>query len=273
MSQNSEINKEVPLNERFEFGKNWSKFIETKFNEDRVKSAIDVFCEFTGLSDLSGKSFIDVGCGSGLHSLAASRMNARSIYSFDFDPHAVAVSKLLRQREAIKSEWQIEQGSILDDVFVQKIKRYDFVYSWGVLHHTGAVWKAISNTCNLVNDYGDLYLALYSLDVQPHADFWLDIKQKYVNSGKLNRFYLEQWYLYKFVYNSKPVLYLRGRLVKGPKRERGMDLLTDVRDWLGGWPMEFVYDQDVIEFVGQSGFSLTNINKGKACTEFLFRRK
>ena len=51
-----------------------------------------------------------------------------------------------------------------------------------------------------------------------------------------------------------------------------MDLLTDVRDWLGGWPMEFVYDQEVIDFVNKRGFELTNIDKGKACTEFLFKK-
>ena len=264
---------ELPLEKRFGFGKNWSEFIETKFNEERVNSSISVFCDFTGLSDLSNKSFIDVGCGSGLHSLAASRLGAKSIYSFDFDPHAVAISKLLRERETVTNEWQIEQGSILDDVFVQKLKKYDFVYSWGVLHHTGAVWKAISNTCDLVNHDGEMYLALYSLDVQPRADFWLEIKQKYVKSGKLKRLFLEQWYFYKFVYNSNPLLHLKGRLGKGPKRARGMDLLTDVRDWLGGWPMEFVYDQEVIDFVEGKGFFLTNIDKGKACTEFLFKKK
>lgn len=275
MSMSSSKNEqvEIPLDKRFGFGKNWSKFIETKFNEERVKSSIDVFCEFTGLSDLSGKTFIDVGCGSGLHSLAASRLKAKRIFSFDFDPHAVAISKLLRKRENFKNEWLIEEGSILDHDFVQKLGNYDFVYSWGVLHHTGAVWKAISNTCELVKADGDMYLALYSLDVQPRAEFWLEVKQKYVKAGKLKRLYMEQWYFFKFVYNSNISRHLKGRLAKGPKRARGMDLLTDVRDWLGGWPMEFVYDQEVIDFVNKRGFELTNIDKGKACTEFLFRKK
>ena len=269
-SENSHI--ETPLDRRFGFGKNWSKFIETKFDEDRVKSSAEVFCDFTGRSDLSGLSFIDVGCGSGLHSLAASRLNAKSIFSFDFDPHAVAISRSLRQRGSFKNQWQIEQGSSLDDNFVQKLGNYDFVYSWGALHHTGAVWKAISNTCGLVKGGGEMYLALYSLDVQPQAEFWLEVKQKYVNAGKLKRLYMEQWYFFKFVYDSKPVLYLKKRLAKGPNRARGMDLLTDVRDWLGGWPMEFVYDQEVIDFVNKRGFELTNIDKGKACTEFLFKK-
>jgi len=273
MSPSDSERVEIPLDKRFGFGKNWSKFIETKFSEERVASSIEVFREFTGLSDLSGKSFIDVGCGSGLHSLAASRLNAKSIFSFDFDPDAVAISKMLKQREITKIDWQIEQGSILDEEYVKKLGKYDFVYSWGVLHHTGAVWRAISNTCELVNDNGEMYLALYSLDVQPRAEFWLNVKQAYVKAGKLKRLYMEQWYFFKFVYNSNFVLHLKGRLGKGPKRARGMDLLTDVRDWLGGWPMEFVLDQEVVDFVEKKGFTLTNIDKGKACTEFMFIRK
>jgi 2-polyprenyl-3-methyl-5-hydroxy-6-metoxy-1,4-benzoquinol methylase len=266
-SKNEQV--EIPLDKRFGFGKNWSKFIETKFNEERVNSSINVFCEFTGLSDLSGKSFIDVGCGSGLHSVAASRLKAKSILSFDFDPNAVKITKFLRERELAKDQWQVEQGSILNKDFLQKLTKYDFVYSWGVLHHTGAVWDAISNTCALVKKDGQMYLALYSLDVQPRAEFWLKVKQKYVKAGRLKRLCMEQLY----IFTSTVIQILKGRFHNGPKRARGMELLTDVRDWLGGWPMEFVYDQEVIDFIEVKGFALTNIVKGEACTEFLFKKK
>jgi 2-polyprenyl-6-hydroxyphenyl methylase/3-demethylubiquinone-9 3-methyltransferase len=55
-------------------------------------------------------------------------------------------------------------------------------------------------------------------------------------------------------------------------RTRGMELMTDVRDWLGGWPMEFVLDAEAVKFVENLGFKLSNIKKGEACTEFLFER-
>jgi len=45
-----------------------------------------------------------------------------------------------------------------------------------------------------------------------------------------------------------------------------------VRDWLGGWPMEFVLDEDVEKVVSQLGFKLKNVKKGEACTEFLFKK-
>jgi 2-polyprenyl-6-hydroxyphenyl methylase/3-demethylubiquinone-9 3-methyltransferase len=268
-SENEQV--EMPLDKRFGFGKNWSKFIETKFNEERVKSSINVFCEFTGLSDLSGKSFIDVGCGSGLHSVAASRLKAKSIFSFDFDPHAVKITRLLRERELVKDQWQVEQGSILNRDYLQKLAKYDFVYSWGVLHHTGSVWEAIENTSTLVAPKGKMYLALYSLDVQPNAEYWLAIKKKYVNSSPMKKRIMEQSYLYTYYYGSSVLKYLSGFFKKEKGRTRGMELMTDVRDWLGGWPMEFVLDSDVVNFVEKLGFKITNIKKGEACTEFLFQ--
>lgn len=47
--------------------------------------------------------------------------------------------------------------------------------------------------------------------------------------------------------------------------------MTDIRDWLGGWPMEFVYDDDVISFCEKLGFKLEKIATGEANSEFLFK--
>jgi hypothetical protein len=55
------------------------------------------------------------------------------------------------------------------------------------------------------------------------------------------------------------------------KYSRGMDLLTDARDWLGGWPMEYVPDQQVIDCLGALSFQLEKMITGEANTEFLFR--
>ncbi len=83
---------------------------------------------------------------------------------------------------------------------------------------------------------------------------------------------MEQQYFFRHVYNSNPILHLKGRLFKNDNRDRGMDMLTDVKDWLGGWPMEFALDNEVVSFVESKGFTLKNIDQGKACTEFLFMK-
>ena len=272
MEDVKKINSEMPLEKRFTFGKNWSKFVDSHFNPERLDGSINVFKQFTSMQVLKGKTFIDVGCGSGLHSLAAHQMGANEIVSFDFDPKAVDATTKLKTIAGSPSNWTIKQGSVLDLDFVSSLGKFNFVYSWGVLHHTGSVWKAIENTTRLVDTEGHMYLALYSLDVQPNADYWLAIKERYVQSSYFRKVLMEQSYLFKYYYGGSIARSFMGFFKQETGRTRGMELMTDVRDWLGGWPMEFVLDAEAIKFVENLGFKLSNIKKGEACTEFLFQR-
>ena len=272
MGDTQSIDSEMPLEKRFTFGKNWSKFVDSHFNPERLEGAIRVFQDFTSLQVLSSKTFIDVGCGSGLHSLAAHKMGAKKITSFDFDPKAVDATAKLKTMAGSPSNWAINQGSVLDLDFVSSLGKFDFVYSWGVLHHTGSVWEAIKNASTLVASEGQMYLALYSLDVQPNAEYWLKTKEKYVKSSSFRKMVMEQSYLYRYYYSSSILQRIIGLFTAESGRTRGMELMTDVRDWLGGWPMEFVLDDEVVSFVDKLGYQITNIKKGEACTEFLFKK-
>src|SRR3954462_6404344 len=89
---------EVRAGERFAFGANWSSFIDL-VDADRIGTAVASLRRALGVADLHGRSFVDVGCGSGLFSLAAHHLGAR-VRSFDFDPDSVAATTALRQRFA-----------------------------------------------------------------------------------------------------------------------------------------------------------------------------
>ena len=53
-----------------------------------------------------------------------------------------------------------------------------------------------------------------------------------------------------------------------------MSYWTDIKDWLGGWPMEFAGIRETKEFcMNNLGLELLNINAGGGNTEYLFRRK
>src|SRR5438093_190589 len=121
---------------RFEFGKNWAAFLPT-LNEERIRIAEGSLKRALQVEDLQGKTFIDIGCGSGLFSLAAVRLGA-SVHSFDYDAHSVAcTAELKRSHFPDHPNWTVEQGSILDQEYIGKLGAFDVVYSWGVLHHTG----------------------------------------------------------------------------------------------------------------------------------------
>src|SRR5438128_7073825 len=124
---------EIARGERFEFGRNWSRFLAT-LADTRIADAEDSLRKMLETEDLRGKRFLDIGSGSGLFSLAARRLGAR-VHSFDYDPRSVACTSELKRRYFNGDDrWKVEEGSALDAVYVKSLGTFDVVYSWGVLH-------------------------------------------------------------------------------------------------------------------------------------------
>ena len=261
---------------RFAFGKNWSRFVRSSFTQERADIARKHLLEFLGRADLEGVDMLDIGCGSGLHSLAAFQARARRIQSFDYDPDSVATTERLWRHAGEPASWSFARGDVLDTAAMARLGKWGLVYSWGVLHHTGAVWRAIENAQACVADGGLLYIALYSADVQSKEEqaFWIATKQDYNRRGWVGRQRLAAWYIWTYMMGRKwsRVPLVAKRMITH-RLTRGMSMMTDIHDWLGGWPMEYTHDQDVVDLLeGKHGFRLVNIKSGEACTEFLFRR-
>ncbi len=266
------------FNDRFEFGANWKQYIEKNFSQEKVNISKSHLLEFLGLENVENKTFMDIGCGSGLHSLAAYQLGVESVLSFDFDQDSVNITNYLRTEKAgSPKNWVVSQGSVLDDNYINTLKKTDIVYSWGVLHHTGDQWKAIRNAASRVKDGGLFYIALYSADVHknPTPEFWIDIKKMYIASSRTKQNMMVAWYIWRFQmkYNPLRIFYIIYLMIKH-REKRGMNYITDVRDWIGGWPMEFSHDKDVLEFVDKElGFDLVKIVQGEANTEYVFKKR
>ena len=255
---------------RFGFGRNWEDFLEKHFSEERVEISRRHLLDFLGMRDLKGQSFLDIGCGSGLHSLAAFRSGADSIFGFDYDENSVRASRVCHEFAGGPAHWTLMQGSVLDTEFMTtRVPKASVVYSWGVLHHTGDVWAAVRNAASRVAQNGLFYIALYSADadVRPSPEFWLEVKQRYNRAGKMRQRFMVLWYLWRFM---GPIDLAR-RLWRN-NGTRGMSLMTDIRDWLGGWPMEYVRDAEVLRVCADLGLSHVRTRTGEACHEYLFRR-
>ena len=259
---------------RFGFGKNWDNYIKKHFSEERVEISRQHLLSFLDMDNLEGKYFLDIGCGSGLHSLAALRAGAAKVLSFDYDADSVTTTKQLREFAGVLSTWTVTQGSILDKEFLSMIEPADIVYAWGVLHHTGNMWEAMNNSASLMKKEGLLYVALYDYEIQvnPPAEFWLDVKQRYNRSNWYGRRKMELWYIWEFDLHKRliNVFGLLKRII-GKKHSRGMDFYTDIIDWLGGWPMEFAKRKDVKEWADRNHLVMLKMKTGEANTEYLFR--
>jgi SAM-dependent methyltransferase len=260
---------------RYAFGANWQQFVQQALSPERVHDAQRALATRLRRPDLRGLTFLDVGCGSGLHSLAAWLAGAQQVTSFDLDEQSVSATRQLWQAAGCPPNWSLQQGSILDPAFMSQLPAADVVYSWGVLHHTGALWPAVDATISRLSSSGVLYLALYCTEnyVSPPPEYWLKVKQRYGHAGPLQRGWMEWAYALRYailpdlIRRRDPWRQLRER------KDRGMDYWTDVRDWLGGWPMEFASVPAVLSHAAQHQLQLLNLKTGQACAEYVFRRQ
>jgi 2-polyprenyl-3-methyl-5-hydroxy-6-metoxy-1,4-benzoquinol methylase len=258
---------------RFKFGKNWANYAQKNLTDENIQLAKTHIARFIESNTLEGKSFLDIGSGSGIHSLAANRLGASEIYSFDYDLDSVKTTLLSKKIEGDPAHWQVEQGSILDKSFLEKLPSFDIVYSWGVLHHTGDMWLAIRNCATKLKQGGLLYISLYAKEAYPDYERWIDVKRMYNSSGSLRKNYLLA---------KETIRLLLGKLRNGEniikyvhsyKEKRGMSFLHDQIDWIGGYPIEFSSKEEVIDFCAKDlGLQLKNISTGEGCSEFLFQK-
>jgi 2-polyprenyl-6-hydroxyphenyl methylase/3-demethylubiquinone-9 3-methyltransferase len=260
--------EEIAAGSRFAFGANWTRFL-IEFNETRLVSAEQSLRDMLGVNTLEGKRFLDIGSGSGLFSLAARRLGAR-VHSFDYDPQSVACTRELKRRfYPDDAGWAIEEGSALDAAYLSGLGRFDVVYSWGVLHHTGDMNKGLANVAPAVAPGGLLFIALYN------------------DQGFVSRY----WTLVKIAYNRNAVLrllvvavhspYLYGlrwlvRALSGRAAlQRGMSPWHDMIDWLGGYPFEVARPEAIFRRFRDQGFILQELRTcgGRmGCNEYVFRR-
>jgi 2-polyprenyl-6-hydroxyphenyl methylase/3-demethylubiquinone-9 3-methyltransferase len=248
--------REVAGGKRFEFGKNWSAFLSV-LNDERIGIATASLSEKLG--PLEGKTFLDIGCGSGLFSLCAAKLGASRVVSIDFDPQSVACTRELKRRYfPAMNSWEIAQGSVLDDAFLATLGAFDVVYVWGVAHHTGAMWKALANLPPLVKPGGQLYTAIYN-DQGFRSRVWTVVKRLYC-SGTPGRWLVLATFVPLFVGVALAVdaLFLRNPLRRYTeyKKSRGMSIVYDWYDWLGGYPFEVAKPEQVFNFFRDRGFAL-----------------
>jgi 2-polyprenyl-6-hydroxyphenyl methylase/3-demethylubiquinone-9 3-methyltransferase len=267
----------MPLTDReshFEFGQNWRDYAET-IDRARIASAVEGLQKLFP-SGLSGKSFLDIGCGSGLHSLAALSLGASSVLATDLDENSVSTTRAVLSGHFPEGRWTAEGRSIFD-MAPQEIGTYDVVYSWGVLHHTGDMWRAIETAAKLVRPDGHFALAIYSTTALDPV--WKVEKRIYSKAPRALQWTMRQ----AFTAALFSAQILRGRnpvSLVTRARARGMNFSHDVHDWLGGYPYESATADELHDRVCRLGFSEERSFRiphssgifGSGCHEFVFKR-
>ncbi|MFU0507712.1 class I SAM-dependent methyltransferase [Pseudaminobacter sp. NGMCC 1.201702] len=249
---------------RYDFGEQWDEYARRATDEDLI-TAQNALAELipVGFSP-QGKSFLDIGCGSGMHSVAAARHGFLAVTAVDYYDGSVRATKWM----AARSGTQVT--AFRDDILNTKITgHFDVVYSWGVLHHTGNMLAAINNAKALVAPGGLFIISIYLKT--PLCEFWKVEKRIY---AMLPRF-MQAGIDYAF----RGLSIALKAVDKKQEKERGMDWQVGVRDWLGGYPYESATPEEVAKMVG-NGFALDASYHtesgpgilGTRCAEYVFRR-
>jgi 2-polyprenyl-6-hydroxyphenyl methylase/3-demethylubiquinone-9 3-methyltransferase len=264
-----------PVTARFKFGKNWQHFLPL-IDEERISEAERSICSFLGVDELKGKTFLDIGSGSGLFSLAARRLGA-VVLSFDVDVRSVECAQQLKRRYFPDDPcWRIEQASILDSGYVQRLGRFDVCYAWGVLHHTNSLWQALYNAHLAVAENGFLFIGVYN-DQGVISAFWEIVKKTYC-ADQLGKALMTAIFFPLFFLGGLVIDVIRfenpANRYRQHKRHRGMSLFHDWKDWLGGFPYEPARPDRIIAFLENLGFELRKTQPtghGFGNNQFLFQ--
>lgn len=263
--------------ERFAFGKNWQRYLKGVGHEELLAAKRSLTVALEGL-DRGRASFLDIGSGSGLFSRAAHALGFAHVVSFDYDADSVAATRAMQQAtSATDGQWRVLQGSVLDDNFMHGLGAHDFVYSWGVLHHTGQMWQALDNAAQAVKPSGALFIALYN-DQGWISKYWKVVKRTYVRAPNFIRFLMLMvfWTYFGVGLFIADLVRLRNPLLRHTGDARGMKFFTDVIDWVGGYPFEVATPSEVEAHLRKQGFSLAwqrLVGRRHGCNEFLFRRQ
>jgi 2-polyprenyl-6-hydroxyphenyl methylase/3-demethylubiquinone-9 3-methyltransferase len=268
---------QIATGERFEFGRNWARFLSV-LDDERIAEAEGSLRRMLAVTDLQGRTFLDIGSGSGLFSLAAMRLGARRVHSFDFDPNSVGCTQELRRRYFPGDRrWTVERGSTLDPTYLESLGSWDIVYSWGVLHHTGEMWQALANAGDRVAPGGTLFIAIYN-DQRWVSRLWHRVKVLYNRNAATRALVIAVYFPY-FALNALAVDLVKRqnplRFYREYKKVRGMSKTHDWHDWLGGLPFEVAKPEQIFEFYQDRGFALERLvtcGGGLGCNEFVFSR-
>ncbi len=260
---------------QFDFGKNWKAFSREALTSVKIDQAKADFMHLLDGVPLKGKTFLDIGFGQGLSILLARYYGAKVVGN-DINPTCRDALALTAKALKTTTDIRICMGSILDTSVCDLVRKespdergFDIVHSWGVLHHTGNLKKALETAMSLVTQEGYCVLALYNTHWT--SWIWRIIKWTYCKSPKCIQKFLVAL-LYPVIMIAKAIVTRQDPF----KQSRGMDFYFDVVDWVGGYPYEYMTVDECKAVFKKANFECIRVIEATVptgCNQFVFKRK
>jgi 2-polyprenyl-3-methyl-5-hydroxy-6-metoxy-1,4-benzoquinol methylase len=108
-------------------------------------------------NDLQGQRVLEIGCGMGLHSLELARRGAE-VHAVDLTENAVAVTQARMKEFGFAAEVQRADAESLP----YGNDEFDFVWSWGVIHHSARTARIVREIARVLRPQGTARVMVYN---------------------------------------------------------------------------------------------------------------
>lgn len=261
----------------FAFGENWASYA-AGISETQIAWSERCMQALLGPDGVRGRSVVDIGCGSGLHSAAALRLGAASLLALDRDPESVATTRAVVGRLCPPgAAYEVREADVLA-LDPATVGAFDVVYSWGVLHHTGAMVRALERAAALVKPGGLFAFALYRKTWL--CPLWTIEKRLYSRAAPRTQDRVRAAYVALYRLRARLAGQDFGQFLRDYPKQRGMDFQHDAHDWLGGYPYESIDSDGVARLMSRLGLRHVRSNVtprhigffGSGCDEYVYER-
>jgi ubiquinone/menaquinone biosynthesis C-methylase UbiE len=149
------------------YGQLFKRFSDSSYWEEPVKLLRErLERNKISVSDIEGKTVLDVGCGGGRYSAAWRLLGAEKVIGYDVSATGIADARRRVEAAEIDNVF-FQEGNVLSLPFADK--SFDIVFSNGVLHHTTDWQKGVSELVRVLNTQGIGWLYLIE---NPGGLFW-----------------------------------------------------------------------------------------------------
>jgi 2-polyprenyl-3-methyl-5-hydroxy-6-metoxy-1,4-benzoquinol methylase len=141
------------------FSQSWFDEVDRRFIDVSRLFATDVepFDRIIPFSALRGREVLEIGCGMGLHTELMVRAGAR-VTALDLSPTSVEACTARLRLKGLTAE--VRQGDAEGLPFPDK--HFDFVWSWGVIHHSSRTAKIVREIARVLRPEGECRIMVYN---------------------------------------------------------------------------------------------------------------